>query len=90
MSAFILLTASDCHLCAHGRELLDELETAELLTWREVDADSDEGRRLAAVAPPLRPVLYDQGERVVGYGRLSTKRLRRLLEEAVVTTAASA
>ena len=88
MSGFILLTASDCHLCAHGRELLGELEASGLLTWREVDADSDEGHRLAAGAPPLRPVLYDQDERVVGYGRLSTKRLRRLLAEAVVTCGA--
>jgi hypothetical protein len=34
---------------------------------------------LAAAAPPLRPVLFDPAGRVVAYGRLSAKRLRRRL-----------
>lgn len=73
MSAVRLLTASDCHLCAHGRDVLDGLGA----DWREVGADSDEGRALAATAPPMRPVLFDSDGHVLAYGRLSEKRLRK-------------
>ncbi len=76
---YMLLTASDCHLCGHGREVLDTLATDGALTWHEVDADSDLGRRLAQTAPPLRPVLFDADERLIAYGRLSERRLRRQL-----------
>ncbi len=79
MSEFVLLTARDCHLCAHGRDVLDGLASQGVLAWREVDADSGEGRALATTAPPLRPVLYDDAGRVVACGRLSSKRLRRTL-----------
>jgi hypothetical protein len=79
MSPLVLLTSQDCHLCAHGREVLGALASEGLLSWREVDADSVEGRRLAAAAPPLRPVLFNPDGRVVAYGRLSAKRLRRRL-----------
>lgn len=79
MNALVLLTARDCHLCAHGRDVLDALAAEGLLSWREVDADCDEGRRLAATAPPLRPVLYGGDGRVLAYGRLSARRLRREL-----------
>ena len=79
MSPLLLVTGQDCHLCAHGREVLDALAGEGLLSWREVDAESAEGRQLAAAAPPLRPVLFDPDSRVVAYGRLSPKRLRRQL-----------
>ena len=82
MSAFVLLTASDCHLCAHGREALAELADRGLLSWRQVDSDSAEGQRLAVAAPPLRPVLFDDAGHVVAYGRLSARRLRRQLGAA--------
>lgn len=64
MSALMLLTAPDCHLCGHGRQVLDELG----LAWREVSTASDEGRRLQATAPPMRPVLYTSEGRLLGYG----------------------
>ena len=82
MNELVLLTAHDCHLCAHGRESLDELAAEVHLSWREIDADSDEGRALAASAPPLRPVLYDAEGHVLAYGRLSAKRVRRQLARA--------
>jgi hypothetical protein len=77
MNTLTLLTAADCHLCAHGREVLDALAAEGLVTWREVDADSAEGARLAAAAPPLRPVLIDGTGRVIAYGRLSQRHLVR-------------
>ena len=79
MRRLVLLTSQDCHLCAHGREVLGALASEGLLSWQEVDAESAEGRQLAAAAPPLRPVLFDPDGRVVAYGRLSAKRLRRQL-----------
>jgi len=72
MTALALLTAADCHLCQHGRETLTGLA----VDWREVVGDSEEGRALAETAPPLRPVLYDDG-RVIAYGRLSARQLAR-------------
>jgi hypothetical protein len=71
----VLLTAADCHLCEHAKGVLVELG----LHWREVDADSEEGQRLASTAPPFRPVLYDSERRRIAYGRLSQRRLRKQL-----------
>ncbi len=82
MSELVLLTASDCHLCFHARGVLDQLAAEGLLSWREVSADSDEGRRLAGSAPPIRPVLYGHGGQIEAYGRLSERRLRQKLAVA--------
>ena len=71
--SLILLTATDCHLCEHAKHVLAELG----LDWHEVHGDSEEGQRLAAGAPPFRPVLYDSDGKLVAYGRLSLKRLRK-------------
>ena len=76
MSHLVFVTAPDCHLCEHGREVLDALEVER----REISAESDEAARLAARGIPLAflPVLTD-GASVIGYGRLSEKRLRKEL-----------
>lgn len=82
MSELTLLTATDCYLCQHAKGVLDELG----LEWHEVHCESDEGQRLAAGAPPMRPVLYDSDGKLLAYGRLSLKRLRkRLVREEVRT-----
>ena len=72
--SLLLITAADCRLCAHAREVLARLGREA----REVDIDSGEARELAATGVPLAflPVLWD-GSRVLGYGRLSERRLRR-------------
>ena len=72
----VLVTGADCHLCAHARAVLAELG----LEADEVDIDSREARVLAARAVPLTflPVLWD-GERVLAYGRLSERALKRKL-----------
>ena len=80
-----LLSAPDCHLCAHARAVLEELSGEADVRWREVSTDSTEGKRLAAAAPPLRPVLLSADGRVLAYGRLSKRRLRKdlaILHEA--------
>jgi glutaredoxin len=76
----VLVTAADCHLCAHAREVLEKIGREEPLAVREIDVESDEARDLAEAGVPLAflPVLWD-GSRVLGYGRLSERRLRREL-----------
>ncbi len=80
MNELVLLTAPDCHFCEHAKGVLAELD----VDWREVDADTEQGRRLAAIAPPMRPVLFSSEHRVLAYGRLSLKRLRKQLPLAGV------
>ena len=75
----VLLSAPDCHLCAHGRAVLDTLREEFGIDWREVSTESAEGERLALSAPPLRPVLFGSGGEVIACGRLSERRLRREL-----------
>lgn len=76
MSDLVYVTTDDCHFCEHGRGVLDALG----LDRVEVSVHSDEARRLGECGIPLAflPVLTD-GERVIAYGRLSEKRLRREL-----------
>ena len=72
----LLVTAPECHLCVHARAVLEELR----LEAREVDVASAEAQQLAARGIPLAflPALWD-GERILGYGRLSARALRRKL-----------
>lgn len=75
-SSLVLITSEDCHLCARARSVLAALG----LPFREVDVESEEAQVLGAAGVPLAfpPVLWD-GERIVAYGRLSERRLRREL-----------
>jgi hypothetical protein len=76
VSSLVYVTTEDCHFCAHGRQVLDELAVER----EEITADSAQATALAARGIPLSflPLLTD-GERVIAYGRLSAKRLRREL-----------
>lgn len=76
MSTLIYVTSEDCHLCDHGRTVLDELG----VQWRELTSESAEAAELAArgIALAFLPVLTD-GDRVIAYGRFSAKRLAREL-----------
>lgn len=75
-STFTLVTGPDCHLCEHGRDVLDRLDVA----YVEVDAGSRQALALAETGVPLAflPVLVRDGQ-LLAYGRLSEKRLRRAL-----------
>ncbi len=70
----LLVTGEDCHLCEHARDVLVRLGVAA----REIDVEGEEASALARRGIPLAflPVLTDC-ERVVAYGRLSERRLRR-------------
>jgi hypothetical protein len=73
MTSLLFITATDCHLCEHGREVLDELGVVR----NEIAADSLGALDLARRGIPLSflPVLTD-GQRVLAYGRFSANRLR--------------
>ena len=72
-----LVTTDDCHFCERAREVLASLGVAA----REISVGSEEAQELSARGIPLAflPVLTD-GVRVVAYGRLSEKRLRKELD----------
>jgi hypothetical protein len=75
------VTAPRCGFCTHGRGVLAGLAEEFPLTVREVALDSPEGRAVAARwRVPYPPIVLVDG-RLAGYGRLSTKRLRRLLTD---------
>lgn len=76
MTELIYVTTEDCHFCEHGRNVLDSLG----IEHREISDGSDEASALAAAGIPLAfmPVLTD-GVRVIAYGRLSEKQLRKQL-----------
>jgi hypothetical protein len=77
VSGLVYVTTEDCHFCEYGRGVLDRLGVTRI----EIRADSEDAAALAASGIPLSflPVLTD-GQRVIAYGRLSEKRIRRELD----------
>lgn len=75
-----LLTQTSCAMCELAKGILGRLGDEYSLSVTEVDLRSDEGRRLAADAG----VLFAPGVLVDGspfsFGRLSERKLRRLLD----------
>jgi glutaredoxin len=75
-----LLTQTSCGMCELAKEILARLGNEYPLSVTEIDLRSDEGKRLAAEAG----VLFAPGVLVDGqpfsYGRLSERKLRRLLD----------
>ena len=76
----IFLTAADCHLCEHGRRALAQLATDLPLRLREVPWESEEGAGIRAGFLVFPPAVFHDG-RLLGYGRLSQRALRRRLAE---------
>lgn len=75
-----LVTAPNCHLCGHARQVLTRLERHWPLVLSEVRWDSPEGQALVRRdGVPFPPALYIDGA-FIGYGRLSEGRLKRILE----------
>jgi hypothetical protein len=73
------VTAPACHHCDHGRTVLAELARHVPLDVREVSLGSDEGRQLLAVHRFAFPPAVIVDGRLVAHGRLSARRLARLL-----------
>ena len=75
-----LLTQTSCAMCDLAKGILARLAGEYPLSVTEIDLRTDEGRRLAADAG----VIFAPGILVDGqpfsYGRLSERKLRRLLD----------
>ena len=75
-----LLTQTSCGMCQLAKEILARLGDEYPLLVTEVDLRSDEGRRLAGDAGVLfAPGVFVDGQ-PFSYGRLSERKLRRLLD----------
>jgi hypothetical protein len=73
------VTAPACHYCDHGRGVLSELAQHIALDVREVPLDSAEGRHLLAIHRFAFPPAVIVEGRLLAHGRLSARRLARVL-----------
>ncbi len=77
----VLVTAPRCHLCDDAKHLLKELQHDYPLMVREVELSSDEGMALSRrFSMPFPPLLLIDGVRF-GHGRISRRKLVRLLDQ---------
>lgn len=75
-----LLTQPACGLCEFAKEILARLGTRYPMSVTEISLDTAAGRRLAAEAGMMfAPGVLVDGQ-PFSYGRLSERKLRRLLE----------
>ena len=82
----VYVTAPRCGFCERGQAVLAELGEQFPLQVREIMLDSREGRELAARwRVPYPPLVLIDG-RLAAYGRLSTKRLAKLLAARTADT----
>lgn len=85
MTEITIVTTDDCAFCEQAKEVLARLAADAPLAVREVPLDSPEGRQITAtVAAPFPPVVLLDGE-AFSYGRLSERRLRKVLAGRVGT-----
>ncbi|MDQ6837992.1 MAG: thioredoxin family protein [Actinomycetota bacterium] len=89
MNEVVLLTQADCAWCAQAKAALGRLSGEQIDGFREVDLASDDGCRLAE----RHRVLFAPGvivnDRLVAYGRISERALRRRLGRLLSPTAPS-
>lgn len=78
---FLILTAEDCHFCEQGKHTLHKLAHDFPLEVEEVSLESEGGRELAEQFGVLFPPgLFLDGS-FVGFGRISERKLRKLLQQ---------
>jgi glutaredoxin len=77
----LLVSAPDCHFCAQAKAVLDRLRREYPLEVQEVILASPEGQDLAARHGILFPPGLFLDGTFVGFGRVSERKLRRLLEQ---------
>ncbi len=83
----LLLTADDCHFCRQGKDTLDKLRREFLLEVEEIALASARGQELAERFGVLFPPgLFLDGS-FVGFGRVSERKLRKLLQRLAVVEA---
>jgi hypothetical protein len=76
----VLITPPDCHFCADGKAVLARLAADYPLAVREIAWSSDDGQALVARHGILFPPGLLIDDAFVGFGRVSERKLRRLLE----------
>jgi hypothetical protein len=76
----VLITAPDCHFCAEGIAVLARLAAHHPLTVREIAWSSADGQALVARHGILFPPGLLVDDAFVGFGRVSERKLRRILE----------
>jgi hypothetical protein len=76
-----LVSAPDCHLCTHGRAIVERIaQDGVPLEVQELDWTDSAGTALVMRdGVPFPPALYVDGE-LWGYGRLSERALRKKFE----------
>ena len=78
ISRLILVTAADCHLCGHARNVAHRLAAELKVEIEELAWESPEANAVRRDGVPFPPALY-AGDELLGYGRISEGRVRRRL-----------
>jgi glutaredoxin len=76
-----LVTAEDCHFCHDGLETLHKLGREFRIDVEEVPLSSDRGMQLAERHRILFPPGLILDDAFVGFGRVSERRMRKLLSQ---------
>jgi len=77
-SHLTLVTAADCHLCGHARNVAGRLAAEFKVEIGELAWESPEADIVRRDGVPFPPALYI-GDELLGYGRISEGRVRRRL-----------
>jgi hypothetical protein len=77
----LLVTTSDCHFCTEGKVALERLGRDYPLVVEEIALASPRGQELATRHGVLFPPGLFLDGACVGFGRVSERKLRRLLEQ---------
>jgi hypothetical protein len=75
----VYVTAPNCHFCEEGTAVVQRLAAETGLPLERADWHSAQAMELAEHEQPLFPPALYLGQRLLGYGRLSERRLRKLL-----------
>lgn len=79
MSSLVYITAKNCHLCSDGRPIVARLAEESRAPVRELDWDGAEAQALLKRGGALFPPALYLDDRLLGFGRLSERRLRKLM-----------
>ena len=75
----VYVTAPNCHFCEEGWSIVQRLGAETGLSVERIDWDSTKAAELAGHATAMFPPALYLGQKLLGYGRLSERRLRKLL-----------
>jgi hypothetical protein len=75
----VFLTAPDCAFCTDGRGIVQRVADELGLEYAELPWDSARGQALVERGGAFFPPAIYLDERLLGYGRVSERKLRKLL-----------